>query len=80
MDKFTLEASVRASQMAPETLTCHQAFFFFFLAEKESRSMSKGGKSSSLKEKGKKARGLLVELSVFLGVPVVSIQAYLVEV
>ena len=53
MGKFTLIAWVRASQMAPETLTCHQAFFFF-LAEKESRWMSKVGKSSSLKEKGKK--------------------------
>ena len=63
LDKFTLRACVRASQMAPETLTCHQAvflffyfilFYFIFFAEKESRWMTKGGKSSSLKEKGKK--------------------------
>ena len=30
IDKFTLEACVRAIQMAPETLTCHQAVFLFF--------------------------------------------------
>ena len=42
--------------------------------------MSKGGKRSSLKEKGKKARGLQLEVSVFSGLAVVSIQADLVEI
>ena len=39
IDKFTLGACVRASQMAPETLTCHQAVFlfsFFFCWERKS--------------------------------------------
>ena len=81
IDKFTLRACVRASQMAPETLTCHQAVFllFFFLLRMKVGGWAKGGKAKSLvlKKKGKKG---ITGWAVFSGLPVVSIQADLVEV